>query len=353
MNDDLLQRLHAHLLAYLIKHYPSRQEMSIQQMERMPAGWESDLYSFIFSYEQDGMHRSEALVLRIYPGDNATEKARHEYKGMQLIYNAGYPVPMVYAVESQPSPIGRAFVIMELIQGEVMWSLIEQSTPQRQSTLLDQLCGLFVRLHNLDWRSFTDDPDLIERSGKTFLADGWIANVRRGIETNNKHEFLPVLDWIDGHRNDMHSERASLIHHDFHPNNVIVRPDGSAVVIDWSGWQVTDFRFDLGWTLLLAGAYIGTAMRQYILAAYEKASGMSVENIEVFEVCACLRRLFDITASLSHGAESQGMRPEAADLMRSQMGPFQYIADLLHAYTGITIPEVETLLNYKTGFSRS
>ncbi len=47
------------------------------------------------------------------------------------------------------------------------------------------------------------------------------------------------------------------VHWDYHPGNVLLRDDSSAVVIDWTQIDVSDPRFDLAWTLLLVSSYEG------------------------------------------------------------------------------------------------
>jgi aminoglycoside phosphotransferase (APT) family kinase protein len=338
-------KLRKHLQAYLQQLHPEWQGITISKLLKMPAGWETDLYAFNLSYQQDSVDTSHSLVLRVYPGEDASETPRHEFNGMQLLHEVGYPVPRVYGLESQPSPSGKAFLIMERIPGEAMGSIIGKSTPQVQAALITQLCELFVRLHNLDWRHFTSDPQSLEAGGTFIFTDNWITNARHGLEKYEKFELIPILDWIIQHRDEMRTEKPSVVHQDFHPNNILLRADGSAVVIDWSSWQVMDYRFDVAWTLMLAHAYVGEGMRLQILNTYERIALKRAEGIRVFEVCACFRRLLDVMTSLSHGAESRGMRPQAVEVMRSQMEELRRVYELLQEHSGIHITEVETLLD--------
>lgn len=60
---------------------------------------------------------------------------------------------------------------------------------------------------------------------------------------------------------------------------------------------------------------------------------------------ASLRRLFDISVSLSDGADKLGMRPGAEGLMKQNAGHIKNVYALLRDRTGITIPEIEVLLS--------
>jgi hypothetical protein len=117
------------------------------------------------------------------------------------------------------------------------------------------------------------------------------------------------------------------------------------VVIDWTGFAVTDFRFDLAWTLLLTFSYSGRSMRDTILSEYERLIVAKVANIELFEVFASTRRIFDVCVSLSEGAQKLGMRPEAIEAMTSQMGATRRVYELLSNRTGLVLPDVERILS--------
>ena len=81
------------------------------------------------------------------------------------------------------------------------------------------------------------------------------------------------------------------------------------------------------------------------LAAYEAASGTEMEDIQFFEVLSILRRLTDVAISVEAGAENQGMRPGAVEMMRKASGHIRNVYDLLVELTGLRLPEYEEFLN--------
>ena len=57
------------------------------------------------------------------------------------------------------------------------------------------------------------------------------------IHLYHRGEFLALvhaLAWLEKRREAVPCVRPSVVHWDFHPNNILVREDGSAVVIDWT-----------------------------------------------------------------------------------------------------------------------
>lgn len=117
------------------------------------------------------------------------------------------------------------------------------------------------------------------------------------------------------------------------------------MVIDWTQIQVSDSRFDLSWTLLLVGAYAGQNVRELILAGYQRIAGAAVDQLAFFDVASCVKRLGTMMISLSEGANSMGMRPDAVAMMRRDFPAFRRVYDLMVDRSGIRISAVERLLD--------
>ena len=81
-----------------------------------------------------------------------------------------------------------------------------------------------------------------------------------------------------------------------------------------------------------------------MLEEYERLMGHQIEQLEFFEVIACFKRLFDITVSLSNGATTLGMKPDAEEEMKQQINRIQAVYDQLQERIGRPLPEIERLL---------
>jgi len=176
------------------------------------------------------------------------------------------------------------------------------------------------------------------------LVDRFLSMARSFLMRFSKPDFLPILEWLEARRGDVPCLRPSVVHLDFHPANILLRDDGSAVVLDWTQVGVSDARFDLAWTLLLVGAYEGTAWRERVLREYERLVGNLTKQLGYFDVAACFKRLLSVVVSLSDGAEELGMRPGAEAVMKAQIGALHGVYDLLLERTDIRVAEVERLL---------
>ncbi len=364
MSDDMQSRLQT----YCATAFPTRQEVQVSDLTAISSGWESDIYSFAVEHGPADGRRREEMILRIYPADDAYDKSGHEFHGMSQLHKAGYPVPQVLVLERENSPFDKPFVIMERIKGQVLWPLLFGSPQEKQRELLTLFCKLFVQLHTLEWRSFDypfdyaqgrdQDEPFDHAQDKPFVHDAarydtedpytfvdwWLETYRSYLALFPSPGFLAVIEWLEARRDQVPCLRPSLIHLDYHPDNVLLRDDGSAVVIDWTQLDISDSRFDLAWTLVLVSSLEGAKWRHRILQEYERLAGARVEQIAYFEVAACAKRLGSVVLSLSYGPEKLGMRPDAATMMQRQMGALKRVYDLLLERTGIRVAEVEEML---------
>jgi aminoglycoside phosphotransferase (APT) family kinase protein len=338
--SNTIQKL---LQEYYAQVFPAKSGLQVKEFANITDGWESEIYSFVAEYGPKTERLREDLILRLYFGENAHTKAAHEFRSMSRLRRAGYPVPQVFLLEREHSPFGKPFIIMEKINGRVMWPLLTLAPPEEQHRLLTLFCTLFVQLHSLDWRFFVDSTD--RYSDPYLFVDQWLETARRSLESFPQVGLLPIVEWLQDRRDELFCQRPSPVHQDYHPNNVLVRDDGAAVVIDWTGFDVSDARFDLGWTLVLAHAYAGTQIRTSILTEYERLSGTVVKDkdIECFEVFACARRLFDVAVSVSAGAEKLGMRRETVNIMKQHREAHQRVYDVLRERTGMRVTPIEQL----------
>ncbi len=331
MNDAYL--LQDQLLTYFQEKLPAHKNALITHFAAISDGWETEVYAFDLD--------AQKLILRAYPGDseNAGRKAAHEFDSLKKLHAMGYPVPEVFYQETDPAWIGKPFIIMARIEGIPMGRAFEGNAEDAPIT---PFCQLFVDLHTLD-----EVPFLPPEAATLDLTDPYLflrLKLDEGrlviLDTFKRYDFAPVLDWLESQIKENPCERLAVIHGDFHPYNILVTADGTPYVIDWGNLAVGDPRFDLAWTLVTCGAQ----WREPILQEYTRLLGQPVTNIAYFEVITAVKRLFEITLSLSGDAEALGMRAEGAALIKQQAAHIRYVYGVLQAQTGLAIQEVEALI---------
>ena len=357
MRDDLRNCLQA----YWIRTFPDKQDAKIGELVRFDQGLENELYFFNVKYGT-AEAPCEELVLRIYPGDGADSKSAHEFHSMKRLHEIGYPVPQVLILGRENSPLGKPFIVMKRVAGEAMGSLLFSVSETKQQALVTLFCELLAQLHMLDWRPFAGDYAGVEqfRANERYQAgdryafvDQWLRRalglLRHFPETN----LAPAVAWLERQRDELPCLCPSVVHCDYHPNNVLLCDDGSAVVVDWTNFDISDPRFDLACTLTWFNAYLGTAWRDLILQKYEYLTGVKMEQIELFEVSAYIESLFRIAISLLYGPGRIGMRPDAVAMMKEEAVIYRRICVLLREATGIRIAKIERLLASLTRYAQS
>jgi aminoglycoside phosphotransferase (APT) family kinase protein len=313
--------------------------------KKIAEGWECDVFSFVLETGSGRKRRRQLLILKIYLGDRADEKSRREHDFLALLGQAGAPVPSVLRSGDGASPLGRPFLVLERIEGRLAGEVFDEAAPEDRPPLVTLFCRLLIDLHALDWRPFAAAGWL------SFPADDPFAFVRQElsvleskIERFGKREFLTILGWLRDRGARVPCRRLSVLHGDYHESNVLLRPDGAPVIIDWGGAGIGDARNDLAWTLLLVGAGQPPGVREMVLAEYERLAGAQVEDLDLFDVLVAARRLLHLSIARSHGAAALGMRPGAEVRMMAKAAHLKDVHDLLRRRTDLAIPEIERLL---------
>ena len=340
----MLEDIQSLLQSYYRRTFPLMAGAQVSQVTGINAGWESDVYTFRLAAGRQVGEPEQELVLRLYQGGQGAFKAQAEFSGMQRLYQAGYPVPQVYFMENERSPFGKPFMVMEKIDGVMLWPVLFSASKPLRTARLERFCGLMARLHRLDWRQVVPDIPGYDGRDPYFFFTRELVRWRAFLDLYPVEGFMQVTRWLEERAPRLPCLRPGPVHWDLHPANVLLTPDEGMVVIDWTQVDVTDTRFDLAWTLLLVGTQEDERWRKVILEGHERQLGEKVEQIEVFEAAACVKRLASVALSLAAGPESLGMREGAQASMLQMIPALRKVYALLRKITGLRVPEVESML---------
>jgi aminoglycoside phosphotransferase (APT) family kinase protein len=291
---------------------------------------------------KDGRTRIEKLVIRLYAGPWAKEKADTEFNLLLRLHEISYPVPKVSLMERNSTYLGKPFIVMERIEGQQMWDLMDRD--HYAVGHFDMFSRLFHDLHNLDWQKLVEDPSrYLGLDSKTAVLQ-WIEKYEGRAKKLENHDLLAIVDWLKGEMDCITFEELSATHNDFHPNNILIDKTGNPFVIDWTAASLHDYRVDLAWTLILAKIYVDDSMREAILSGYEKVSQKKADNLHFFEVIGALRRITDILVSLEDDSENIGLRDGAAEMIREQLAQNMTLLDIVQAHTGLELFEIQKIM---------
>ncbi len=197
-----------------------------------------------------------AYVMRAKPGPAAkllpsAHAIEREFRVMRALAGQGVPVPEMLLLCEDESVIGRAFYLMEFIDGRVLWdqSLPGLSTTER-SAHYDEMNRVIAALHSVDVAAagladYGRPGNYFERQIARWTKQ-YLASVT---------EPIPAMDaliaWLPEHlpAGARDEGQVSVVHGDFRLDNLVFHPTEPRVlaVLDWElstlGHPLADFSY--------------------------------------------------------------------------------------------------------------
>jgi aminoglycoside phosphotransferase (APT) family kinase protein len=194
----------------------------------------------------------QRYVLRTKPGPAArllpsAHAIDREFRVMKALHGTGFPVPRQYALCMDEAIIGRAFYVMECVEGRVLWDQsLPGMTPAERGAIYDELNRVIARLHTVDYGAIGladyGKPGnyfarQIERWTKQYLAS----------QTEPIEAMDRLIEWLPRHIPP--GDDTSIVHGDFRLDNMIFHPTEPRIlaVLDWElstlGHPAADFSY--------------------------------------------------------------------------------------------------------------
>lgn len=319
-------------------------DIRILDLNKITSGWETEVYSFDIEYRYKKDIIQENLILRTFPGKGGPRKARYEFDLMKNLVKNNYPVPRGDYQSSEKKILGYPFIIMERMKGGTMSRAIREASDVEKQKLKSLFIKCFVQLHNLNYQKVVPNASEIKLNNQFEYIEKPLQSMKEDAIQYKVNEFLEVVEWLEKRVETVPNEQLSLVHYDYHPSNIVLSEEKKPYVIDWSVSRVTDFRVDLGWTLLLLSTYGANEDRNFILNTYQKLNNRRIKNIEFFEVVAAARRLIVMAISLTGQDEVVGTRPEVAQIVKGYTKHVDGVIRILKDRTGIILHDLESLI---------
>ena len=229
-----------------------------------------------------------------------------EARLLRALAGTGVPVPRVVTACADANVIGAPFHLTERLDGWVIRDRVPE--PFRDATVGhhvgESLVDALAALHAVDWRAVGLD-DFGRPEG--FL-ERQVARWTRQLETYRQRP-LPDLEalagWLAGHRPP--GEPATIIHGDYHLDNVMFAPcvpPRVIAILDWETATIGDPLVDLGLATALwsdAGdervplaegldvAALGFGSRRELAARYAVRTGRSVAHLPYYQALGLFR----------------------------------------------------------------
>lgn len=331
----MFDQLSANLLEYVATLPITGENPSVEDVKLLKSSYGSDVYQFTLSYDEEDGRTRQQFVLKTYT-DNFAGKDR-ALKERHALYNlrvARYAVPGVAAVEIDDNPLGKPFIVMEYVNGATMDTRLESADDAGQQELAQQFVGLMTSLHGLGHQVLVPRMNAVSEFG---LLNREI-HIMRGLAKDYGLDILvPVFDWLYANR--VPSNVPVVTHRDFMPSNVLLTETGVPFVIDW-GWQVSDARYDLAWTVGQLQREGKADFAEKVVAEYQRTAG-AVEHFDYFRVLAETRWLLNTLVMLKSGFDDADAWNAYAETV---VEPVRYAVYLINELTGVELVSAEKLI---------
>jgi aminoglycoside phosphotransferase (APT) family kinase protein len=268
------------LEAYLTRLWsaPTR----VEGLARIPGGASRETYRFD-AVSGDSRH---ALILRREPSAGLIDtESETEYRAYQSAYGV-VPVPRAVALERDGAELGRPFFIMERIEGGAVAGSFERTPFGAHSDTIGE--AFFTALGRLAAFDPAGTP-LAAHVTAPAPADCWriALDYWEGVIDTDALTPIPVV------RAAIRRLRSSppppaqairIVHGDYRSGNLMHDGAGHMLAMfDWEMAHLGDPLEDLGWALdaiwehFEPGRACGMIPREAAIAAWERASGMTVD----------------------------------------------------------------------------
>jgi aminoglycoside phosphotransferase (APT) family kinase protein len=238
IDDALLRVLTAHT---------GREQTFKDRPVPIAGGFWAAIFGFELAEPSEEMHGP--LVLRVMPNPQVGEVETIVQREVALL---GYPTPRV-VFDGFDEGLGGAFMVMERVDGVHLLSGIRiggalLGLPKIIRRIARQLSMASVQLHDLDPKPIVEalaveGVDVSKLGPQSRLRDVHVAAdaTRCGLDK--------VLEWLEQRQPSF--EPHVVCHGDIHPYNMLVTPDGSFNVLDWTNATLCRREYDLGCTAAL------------------------------------------------------------------------------------------------------
>ena len=321
---------------------------AVEQLRVLASGWETTLYEFELRTPSGllpGVEAGIPLVLRFYPSVEAADKGALEYRTIEHLASAGYPVPRPYLFEPGDAAIGAPFLVMERLGGGPLFAI--RSFPRAFKTFSMGFLGFVraqARLHRMalapsaievlrtsavaNHAGLAMGPDSgAENGAAARLLDRTLETIAARVGQGPLPGLAETLERLRRRATEFRTAPPSFLHMDYHPQNVLVKGLHVTGVIDWAHAAIGDRHFDAATTAVILSTSamehprwmrdnaVGNNLRRTFnalyVALYHAIAPMELGRLRYYQGLAAALRLSMLGMMRVRGPQSVGLRPDA------------------------------------------
>ncbi|WP_296871096.1 phosphotransferase [Tibeticola sp.] len=218
------------------------------QVEMFKGGQSNPTYKLLTPQRSYVMRAKPGPVAKLLPSAHAIER---EYRVMKALEGTPVPVARMLALCEDEAVIGRAFYVMEFVDGRVLWDQsLPGMTPAQRGEIYDEMNRVIAALHCVDpaavgLADYGRPGNYFERQIARWSKQ-YQASITQPIEAMDR-----LIDWLPAHippraRDD---RLVRIVHGDYRLDNLMFDATQPRVraVLDWElstlGHPLADFSY--------------------------------------------------------------------------------------------------------------
>jgi len=217
-------------------------------VEQFKGGQSNPTYKLLTPGGVYVMRSKPGPAAKLLPSAHAVER---EYRVQHALAATDVPVSRMHLLCEDESVIGRAFYIMEFVQGRVLWDQsLSGFTREQRAAHYDEMNRVIAALHSLDVQrlglaDFGKPGNYFERQ-----IARWTRQYQASV-TGPNEAMDRLIEWLPAHVPALARDESmvSVVHGDYRLDNMVFHPTEPRVlaVLDWElstiGHPLADFSY--------------------------------------------------------------------------------------------------------------
>lgn len=238
-------------------------------VEMFKGGQSNPTYKLVTPARSYVMRAKPGPVAKLLPSAHAVER---EFAVMSGLHGTDVPVPRMYCLCEDESVIGRAFYVMEFMEGRVLWDqALPGMTPAQRGAIYDEMNRVIAALHTVKFAErglagYGKPGNYFERQIGRWSKQYKASADGAGPMSQPIPEMERLVDWLPAHIPPAARDegKVSIVHGDYRLDNVMFHPTEPRIVavLDWElstlGHPLADFSYHcMAWHIQHPGRGIG------------------------------------------------------------------------------------------------
>ena len=214
------------------------------EVEQFKGGQSNPTYRLSAGGKRYAMRTKPGPAAKLLPSAHAIER---EFRVITALDKTDIPVPKTYALCEDEGVIGRAFYVMDCVEGRVLW---DQSLPgmakAERGAIYDEMNRVIAALHSIDYAAIGLAD--FGKPGNYFARQiGRWSKQYQASETEKIDAMDNLIAWLPN--NIPAGDETAIVHGDYRMNNLIFHPTEPRIlaILDWElstlGHPLADFSY--------------------------------------------------------------------------------------------------------------